>query len=123
MSRQFGSSIDVIEQLKATNQLSPVVVIHLGTNGTITDAHMQRLKDLLADRQRVIFLNLFVPRPWQNSDNEVIQRWVPQFGNAVLVNWNGEGSLHPEFFYSDKIHVNTAGQQHYADLIAGQVNP
>jgi peptidoglycan/LPS O-acetylase OafA/YrhL/lysophospholipase L1-like esterase len=123
VSRQFGTAIDIIEQLKAAGQLSPVVVIHLGTNGVITDGHMQRLKDLLADRQRVIFLNTFVPRSWQNGDNDVIQRWVPQFGNAVLVNWNGEGSLHPEYFYSDHIHVNPAGQQRYADLIAAQINP
>jgi peptidoglycan/LPS O-acetylase OafA/YrhL len=123
VSRQFGTAIDIIEARKAAGQLAPVVVVHLGTNGTITDGHMQRLKDLLADRQRVIFLNTFVPRSWQNGDNEVIQRWIPQFGNAVLVNWNGEGSLHPEYFYSDHIHLNTAGQQRYADLVAAQINP
>jgi peptidoglycan/LPS O-acetylase OafA/YrhL len=123
VSRQFGTAIDIIEQLKAAGQLSPVVVVHLGTNGTITDGHMQRLKDLLADRQRVIFLNTFVPRSWQKTDNDELQKWIPQFGNAVLVNWNGEGSLHPEFFYSDHIHVNPTGQQRYADLIAAQINP
>ncbi|MGZ4711389.1 MAG: acyltransferase family protein [Acidimicrobiia bacterium] len=123
VSRQFGTAIDVIEALKSQGQLGQVVVIHLGTNGVITDGHMQRLKDLLADRQRVIFVNLFVPRSWQNGDNDVIQRWVPQFGNAILINWNGEGSLHPEYFYSDHIHLNTAGRERYADLIAAQINP
>jgi len=123
VSRQFGTAIDIIEQLKKSGQLAPVVVIHLGTNGTITDGHMQRLKDLLADRQRVIFLNLFVPRSWQNGDNDVLQRWIPQFGNALLINWNGEGSLHPEYFYGDHIHVNTSGREQYANLIAQQINP
>jgi hypothetical protein len=99
------------------------VVIHLGTNGVITDGHMEALKALLSDRQRVIFLNLKVPRSWEAGDNDVIQRWVPQFGNAVLINWNGEGSLHPEYFYGDHIHVNTDGQLHYADLVAAQINP
>jgi lysophospholipase L1-like esterase len=123
VSRQFGNGIDIIRQLKESGQLSPVVVIGLGTNGTITDGHMAALQQLLADRQRVIFLNLKVPRSWEAGDNAVIQKWVPQFGNAVLVNWNGEGSLHPEFFYGDHIHLNTAGQARYADLVAAQINP
>jgi hypothetical protein len=123
VSRQFGNGIDIIRQLKAAGQLAPVVVIGLGTNGTITDGHMAALQPLLADRQRVIFLNLKVPRSWEAGDNAVIQEWVPKFGNAVLINWNGEGSLHPEYFYEDHIHLNTAGRTRYADLIAAQINP
>jgi hypothetical protein len=115
--------IDLVRALKASGQLSPVVVIHLGTNGRITDEQMAALQPLLADRQRVIFLNLKVPRSWEAGDNAVIQSWVPKFGNAVLINWNGEGSLHPEFFYGDHIHLNTAGQARYADLVAAQINP
>ena len=123
VSRQFGNGLDLIRQLKDSGQLSPVVVIHLGTNGVITDEHMAALQPLLADRQRVIFVNLKVPRSWEAGDNDVIQRWVPKFGNAILINWNGEGSNHPEFFYSDHIHLNPAGQARYADLIAAQINP
>ncbi len=123
VSRQFGNGIDLVRSLKAANQLSPVVVIALGTNGVITDGHMAALQPLLADRQRVIFVNLKVPRSWEAGDNDVLQRWVPRYGNAVLVNWNGEGSIHPEFFYSDRIHVNANGQARYADLIAAQINP
>lgn len=123
VSRQFGNGIDLVRALKAANQLSPVVVIGLGTNGVITDGHMAALQPLLADRQRVIFVNLKVPRSWEAGDNDVLQRWVPRYGNAILVNWNGEGSTHPEFFYSDRIHVNANGQARYADLIAAQINP
>ncbi len=122
-SRQFGSVIDLVRALKDSNQLSPVVVIHLGTNGRIVDDQMAALQPLLADRQRVIFLNVKAPRSWEGEDNDTIQRWVPKFANAVLINWNGEGSLHPEYFFGDGIHVKTDGQIHYADLIASQINP
>ncbi len=123
ISRQFGTAIDIIRALKDSGQLSPVVIIHLGTNGRIVKEQMEALKILLADRQRVIFLNVKVPRSWEAGDNDVIQQWVPQFGNAVLVNWNGEGSLHPEYFYGDHIHLNPDGQIRYADLVASQLNP
>ena len=122
-SRQFGSSIDLIRALKDAGQLSPVVVVHLGTNGVITDGHMEALKALLSDRQRVIFLNVKAPRSWEAGDNDVIQRWVPKFGNAVLINWNGEVSNHPEWLYEDHIHVNADGQIRYAELVAAQINP
>lgn len=121
-SRQFGNGIDIVRALKDSGQLGDVVVIHLGTNGRITDEQMAALKPLLEDRKRVVFLNVFVPRSWQNGDNDVIQRWVPQFGNAMLVNWNGEGSTHPEMFYGDHIHVDTNGQIRYADLVAQAIN-
>ena len=122
-SRQFGTAIDLIRSLKDTGQLGPVVVIHLGTNGRIVNEQMDALKILLGDRQRVIFLNVKVPRSWEAGDNDVLQRKIPEFGNAVLINWNGEGSLHPEFFYGDGIHVNGTGMIHYADLVASQINP
>ncbi len=122
-SRQMGHAIDIIRAQKAAGTLSPVVVIHLGTNGTIVDGHMEALLSLLADRQRVVFVNLKVPRSWEQADNDVIQRYVPRFGNAVLINWNGEGSIHPEFFAADGFHLNTDGAIRYADLIAAQINP
>lgn len=62
-----------------------------------------------------------MPRPWEATDNDVIQRWVPKFANAVLINWNGEGSLHPELFYGDGIHVKAEGQIKYAELVAAQI--
>ena len=123
ISRQFGTAIDLIRALKDSGQLGRVVVIHLGTNGRITDEHMDALKPLLADRQRVIFLNVKVPRTWEAGDNDVLQRKIPEFGNAVLINWNGEGTLHPEYFYGDHIHVNGTGMIRYAELVAAQINP
>jgi hypothetical protein len=121
VSRQFGNGIDVIRALKEAGQLGDVVVVHLGTNGVITDGHKEALKPLLEDRRKVIFHNLKVPRTWEGPDNDVIQRWVPQFGNAVLINWNGFGAEHGDVFYPDNIHVKPEGQLQYADLVARQI--
>ncbi len=122
VSRQFGNGIDVVRALKEAGQLGDVVVVHLGTNGVITDGHMDALKPLLQDRRKVIFLNVFAPRSWTNGDNDVLNRKIPEFGNAVLVNWNGYGSEHPDVFYGDGIHVQPEGQLQYADLVAQQIN-
>jgi peptidoglycan/LPS O-acetylase OafA/YrhL len=121
VSRQFGHGIDVIRALKETGQLGDVVVVHLGTNGTVTDGHLEALKPLLQDRRKVIFLNVFADRSWTRGDNEVLDRKIPEFGNAVVVNWNGYGSQHPEVFYGDRIHVRPEGQLQYADLVAQQI--
>ena len=121
VSRQFGDSIDIIRRLKNTGQLAPVVVVGLGANGAITDGFMATLQQLLSDRQRVVFVNVKVPRSWEAGDNDTIQRWVPQFGNAVLIDWHREGTAHPEFFYGDNIHVNAAGQTRYAELVASRI--
>jgi peptidoglycan/LPS O-acetylase OafA/YrhL len=125
VSRQFGTAIDIIRLLKQANQLSEVVVVHMGTNGVITQGHMDAIMDLLKDRKRVVFLNLKVPRRWEQIDNDVLASNVPKYPNAVLIDWHTFGNAHPEFFYEDGIHLRPDGARAYADLIAQQtsVNP
>ena len=67
MSRQFGTAIDILRALKASGQLSETVVVHMGTNGVITQGHMDAIMDILKDRKRVVFVNLKVPRRWEQT--------------------------------------------------------
>jgi hypothetical protein len=45
---------------------------------------------------------------------------VPQYPNAVLIDWHTFGGSHPEFFYGDGIHLKPDGARAYATLIAQQ---
>ena len=69
--------------------------------------------------QRVVFVNLKVPRDWESADNSVIAEGVARYLNAVLIDWHDIGDAHPEFFYDDGIHLNPDGAAYYAQLIAG----
>jgi peptidoglycan/LPS O-acetylase OafA/YrhL len=120
VSRQFGHAIDLARMLQGGGQLSDVVVVHMGTNGIITQGHIDAMMDILKDKKRVVFLNLKVPRRWEGPDNDVLRSNVPRFPNAVLIDWHSVGNAHPEWFYEDGFHLRPDGARAYADLIAQQ---
>ena len=65
VSRQFGTAIDILRAWHDQGLLSETVVVHMGTNGIITQGHIDAIMDILKDRKRVVFLNLKVPRRWE----------------------------------------------------------
>jgi lysophospholipase L1-like esterase len=121
VSRQFGHAIELARWLRDSNQLSDVVVVHMGTNGIITQGHIDAMMEVLRDRKRVVYLNLKVPRRWEGPDNDVLRANIPRFSNAVLIDWHSVGNAHPEWFYEDGFHLRPDGARAYADLIAQQV--
>jgi len=122
VSRQFGHAIDILRAIKATGTLSDTVVIHMGTNGVITQGHMDAIMEILKDRKRVVFVNLKVPRRWEQIDNDVLAANVPKYPNAVLIDWHAVGSAHPEYFYEDGFHLRPDGARAYAELIRRQTS-
>jgi lysophospholipase L1-like esterase len=122
VSRQFGHAIDFARWLRDTGQLSDVMLIHMGTNGIITQGHIDAMMDILKDVKKVVFVNLKVPRRWEGPDNDVLRSNVPRFPNAVLIDWNSVGNAHPEWFYEDGFHLRPEGARAYADLIAQETD-
>ena len=81
---------------------------------------MDAIMDVLKDRKRVVFVNLKVPRRWEQPDNDVLAANVAKYPNAVLIDWHNVGGAHPEYFYEDGIHLRPDGARAYAELIAQQ---
>ena len=51
---------------------------------------------------------------------------VKNYKNAVLLDWHGYASQHPEFFYDDAIHLRPEGAAAYAQFVSqslGQGSP
>jgi hypothetical protein len=120
VNRQFGQAIDILRAYKEQGKLSDTVVVHMGTNGVITQGHMDAIYQILGDRKRVVFVNLKVPRRWEQGDNDVIAANVAKHPNSVLIDWHNIGGAHPEYFYEDGIHLRPDGARAYAELIRQQ---
>ena len=85
------------------------MIVHLGNNGTFT-AH--QLDEMMPDPRagsRVVFVNLKVPRDWQDPNNEVIAAGVRRYPNAVLVDWHSASTDRPELFWEDGMHLRPEG--------------
>lgn len=111
VGRQAAGVLERVRELRDEDLLAPTVLLHLGTNGYITERQFRKSLKELADRKRVIVINAHAPRRWVLENNEMLARVVPEYPNAVLVNWADMSTLHPEFFASDDIHLTANGQQ------------
>ena len=125
-SRQFSAGVDVIQAYKNQGALGRIVVVQLGTNGTVDPGDLDRLMGILDDRQKVVIVNAKVPRPWEQQVNDTLAAGVKNHKNAVLLDWHGYGGEHPEFFYEDGLHLRPEGAEAYSRFVAqalGQGSP
>jgi peptidoglycan/LPS O-acetylase OafA/YrhL len=117
VSRFPGAFIGRLKRYVKNDKLADVVVLHPGTNGVLPEAMMREMLDILEDTPRVIVVNDKMPRTWQDPNNKVIAKVVPDYDNAVLVDWKAASDDHPEYFASDGIHLTSKGARAYANLI------
>ncbi len=122
VSRQFETGIGVVQADRAAGTLGSVLVVELGTNGTVTSGDIDAMMQAAAGAKRVVFVNVDVPRSWEQSDNATLAAGVARYpGVAVLADWFSLSSPHPEWFTADQVHLQPAGAAALAGLIAQEV--
>ena len=119
---QVSTALDILRYRRDTGQLGNVVVVGLGSNGTFTAEQFDEMMQILEGVQRVVFVNVKVPRVWEQPNNEVIAEGVRRYPEkTVLVDWYSATVNRPELFAPDGIHPELEGQQLYAHLVAKAV--
>lgn len=118
VGRQVSAALQILRARKDANQLTPLVIVHLGNNGTFSAKQLDEMMAVLSEVERVVFLTDKVPRKWQEPNNNALIEGVKRYPNAVLIDWNAFSAAHPEWFWSDGIHLRPEGAEVYASLIA-----
>jgi hypothetical protein len=119
VSRQFEAGIAVVQAARAAGTLGNVLVVELGTNGTVTSSDIDAMMQAAAGVRRVVFVNVDVPRSWEAADNATLAAGVARYpGVAVLADWYSLSSDQPQWFDPDQVHLQPAGAQAMAALIA-----
>jgi peptidoglycan/LPS O-acetylase OafA/YrhL len=121
VSRHTPEAIDVIRRLREAGQLGDEFVLHLGTNGPITDGQFDEIMQLLSGVKRVVVVNIKVDRAWEQQVNDTLAAGVTRYANAVLFDWHAAGSEHPEYFVSDGVHLTRDGAGYYALVITSKL--
>lgn len=111
MGWQAADVIRQLQSLKKSNALRPVVLVHLGTNGYVTEEQLRHMLAMLSDCKRVVLVNTRVPRRWMAPNNALIERVAPDFPNVRIVHWSDSSKGRSEYFISDRVHLTTAGQR------------
>ncbi|ADG74283.1 acyltransferase 3 [Cellulomonas flavigena DSM 20109] len=123
VSRQFAEMADLVLQAAAAGTLGHTVVVHGGTNGPVAEEDLRRLLAGTVDR-RVFVVNVRVPRPWEQFDNELFARVVPEYPHARLLDWKSVAEANLPWFYDDGIHLREGGgREGYAAWIVHEIQP
>lgn len=117
---QVGAGIDILRERKDTGALGDVVVVHLGNNGTFSADQLAETMQVLADVDRVVFVNLKLPRAWEDPINAMLAENVGRYENAVLVDWHAASVDEARYFWDDGMHLRPEGAAAYAGLIGEQ---
>jgi peptidoglycan/LPS O-acetylase OafA/YrhL len=116
VSRQMIAASQVIAELRATGQLRPIIVLGLGTNGPFTPDQLNRILHDIGPGHRVVLINVYVPQPWQDQVNAVLDGARAQPG-VTLADWHTLSAAHTALLYPDRTHPRPDGAALYADMI------
>lgn len=109
VGRQASQGLKVVQAWRAAGGKAKTVLVHLGTNGYITESQYRALLSELADRERVLLVNVHVPKPWMKPNNEIIARMPAAFPNVRVIDWDGLSATRPAFFGKDNTHLTMRG--------------
>jgi peptidoglycan/LPS O-acetylase OafA/YrhL len=109
----------LVKTLSRERHLSPVVVIHLGSNRPFEDPVFdQVMETLLAhDVQRAIFINVHRPIGWEYYVNQKFVKGVARWPQAELIDWDALAHSEQGWFIKDQTHLSYYGSEAYVDAI------
>jgi len=117
VGRQFSTGLQVIADLKARGLLRPIVVVGLGTNGTVTATEISRLFAETGPDRKLVLVNTFEARPWEQEVNATLAAAASSHPGVVLANWYTTIEDRTNFLWPDGIHPKPTGGIVYAQML------
>jgi hypothetical protein len=121
VGRQMATGLAVIRSLARRHRLRQVVVVGLGTNGTITAAQLRQLRHAIGSSRELVLINSFGPMPWESEVNAVITAAIRHGSHVELANWDQAIRTHTRLLWSDGIHPRPSGARLYARVVLAAV--
>ena len=117
VGRQFSTGLQIIASLKAQGLLRPIVVVGLGTNGTVTAAEIRQLFTEIGPDRKLVLVNTFEARPWEAEVNATLAAAASDHPGVVLANWYTTIEHRTDLLWPDGIHPQPAGCVVYAHML------
>jgi peptidoglycan/LPS O-acetylase OafA/YrhL len=89
------------------------IVMNLGNNDLLNRETVREIFTLAQESPRVVVVNTAVPRPYRDSNNQLVNEVAQEFSNVKVVDWNSISQDHPEYFAPDGVHLVPTGVSAY----------
>lgn len=113
-NRSYYPLYSIIKSRVADNTLGNPVVIGIGTNAVMPKSTCKEIIKMCGDRY---IYWITITNNWQFNNNDMIRALGQEHDNVVVVDWEKYSKGHPEYFYSDGIHLTPSGRKAYANFI------
>ena len=121
VSRQMPAGLAEVQSLAANGLLRPVVVVGLGTNGTVTSGQIRQLLAEIGPRRKLVLVNTYEARPWEHEVNSAVAAAARTYPNVTLANWLATIAPRTRLLWGDGVHPRPAGARLYAGVVAAAV--
>ncbi len=116
--RQWPEGLSLIRKLRNQDKLPRLVVVALGSNGSVSRNNIHDALDLVGKKRT---LGLVTPRETgggSSSDADVVRSEARKHKNRItLLDWVDRAGGHPSWFQPDGLHLTLAGAAAFADLL------
>ena len=122
VGRQPYQTPKIMAQAAAAQPLADNLLIGLGTNGTIKKQDLDQIMAIAGKKRQVYWMNNFVQsRPWQDSNNQLLQTAQKTYKNLHVVDWYAVAKQHADWFADDGVHQGPLGDRQYVRLLVETV--
>lgn len=118
VGRQGSATPAVIKKLKSQGNLHKIVILNLGNNGPMTTQTIDQILSAIGSGHQIYWVTAHVPtKTWQQQVNRQIKGLAKQHKDIHVVDWYTVSQGHDDWFAKDHVHMDEAGNVHYARLI------
>jgi hypothetical protein len=118
VSRQMKDAPAVLQAYVDSDQLRPILVLALGTNGWIEADTLEVVRSIVGPETLIVVVNIQAPRDWEPSVNEILARFAQQNRTVDLANWHDAIQPRLDVLSSDDIHPGgPIGGEIYSDAL------
>ena len=94
----------IVQALKDSDQLRPVLVVGLGTNGPIDDEDLDALVRIAGPKTLIVLVNAQAPRDWIPGVNAQLQAFARTERNVEIANWHDAIAGRIDELADDEVH-------------------
>lgn len=118
VSRQLSAAPALVRSAAEAGELRPVVLVGLGTNGSISADTLGDLLDAIGPSRKLVLVTVQAPRSWTEGVNTTIAGFAAAHQKQVAVApWREDIAGHLDLLADDQIHPGHRGGLVYADAL------
>jgi len=118
VSRQMHAAPNILQAAKDAGTLRRVVLIGLGTNGSISESTLDELQQIAGPDHQFVFVTVQAPRGWTDGVNAKLDVFAGTHQKSVaLAEWKSAITAHLDLLAEDHIHPGSRGGRIYAQAV------